>query len=289
MESKDKIEDIDLEEGKIRINGKWLTEDEIRYAIKMKVSSDDYNVADLAVALRTLIDEMNKSQVLRVRMPKELVEELEALSKEKEESVEALLRRIIMDHIHSPTEIEEESDEEPEIEDEEDEEDDEDFNDIEIGFRSRIVEDVAEEVEPEVTVEAQPIVSVAVEEEVSEVEDIEVPVEEEIEEVEDIPEDDVEEDIDVVEEEVEEEIGIPEDEEILGLDEEEDIVVDEGDLEPEESEEIGEEIELEENIVPDTEPEDKEGADTEEPEKVEGKKLKKRLIPRRKKLLRRRP
>ena len=124
MESKDKIEDIDLEEGKIRINGKWLTEDEIRYAIKMKISSDDYNVADLAVALRTLIDEMNKSQVLRVRVPKELVEELESLSKEKEESVEALLRRIIMDHIRSPTEIEDEIetiDEEPEIDDDEDE------------------------------------------------------------------------------------------------------------------------------------------------------------------------
>jgi len=285
LESKDKIEDIDLEEGKIRINGKWLTEDEIRYAIKMKVSSDDYNVADLAVALRTLIDEMNKSQVLRVRMPKELVEELEALSKETEESVEAILRRIIMDHLHSPTEIEEESDEEPEIEDDEDDPEDEDYNDIEIGFRSRIVEEVAEEVEPETTVEAQPIESVAVEEEVSEVEDIEVPDEEVEEEGVDIPEDDVEEEIEIGEEEVEEEIKIPEDEDILGIEAEEEIVVDEGDLESEEPDEIGEEIVLEEEAVPDSKPDDKEEANAEEPEK----KQKKRLIPRRKKLLRRRP
>ena len=68
-----------LEEGKIKVNGKWLTEDEIRYAIKMKVDSDDYNVADYAVALRTLINEMNKSTILKVRVPREMAEEFEKI------------------------------------------------------------------------------------------------------------------------------------------------------------------------------------------------------------------
>jgi hypothetical protein len=293
LESKDKIEDIDLEEGKIRIDGKWLTEDEIRYAIKMKISSDDYNVADLAVALRTLIDEMNKSQILKVRLPKDLVEELETLSKEKDESVEAMLRKIITDHMRSPPEAEEEF--EPE---EEDEEDDEDYNDIEIGFRSRAAEEEAQEVEPEITVEAQPIEAVVAEEEVS-IEEVEVPeaqIEEDIKDIEEIleddnviPEDDVEEEIDI-EEVLEEEIETPEDENILGIDEEEEIVVEE-----EEPEEVGEEIELgeepKEEAVQEGESateEKDEGAPTES-EKDEDKKLKKRLIPRRKKLLRRRP
>jgi predicted transcriptional regulator len=94
------MENVDLEEGKIRVKGQWLTEDEIRYAIRMKVDSDDYNVADLAVALKTLITEMNKSTVLRVRVPKELAEKLEEISKERDESVESLLRIILLDFIN---------------------------------------------------------------------------------------------------------------------------------------------------------------------------------------------
>lgn len=97
--SKEIIENIDLEEGKIRVNGKWLTEDEIRYAIKMKVSSDDYNVSDLAVALKTLISEMNKSTVLRIRVPKEMAEEFEELSRNRGESIESLLRDILIEYM----------------------------------------------------------------------------------------------------------------------------------------------------------------------------------------------
>jgi predicted transcriptional regulator len=66
----------------------------------MKVDSDDYNVADLAVALKTLITEMNKSTVLRVRVPKELAEKLDEICKERDESVESLLRIILLDFIN---------------------------------------------------------------------------------------------------------------------------------------------------------------------------------------------
>ncbi|UCE37770.1 MAG: hypothetical protein JSW00_00535 [Thermoplasmata archaeon] len=110
------MENIDLEEGKIRIKGKWLTEDEIRYAIKMKVSSDDYNVADLAVALQTLITEMNKSTVLKVRVPKTLAEEFENIGKERDETVETVLRNILMDYISGEGEESENPYEEEETE-----------------------------------------------------------------------------------------------------------------------------------------------------------------------------
>lgn len=105
MVSREIMENIDLEEGKIKVNGKWLTEDEIRYAIKMKVDSDDYNVADYAVALRTLINEMNKSTILKVRVPREMAEEFERISDERGESVESMLRGILIDYMSREGEI----------------------------------------------------------------------------------------------------------------------------------------------------------------------------------------
>lgn len=113
MVSKEIMENIDLEEGKIRIGGKWLTEDEIRYAIKMKVSSDDYNVADLAVALQTLINEMRKSAILRVRVPKDVAQELEELSRERGESMESTLRNVLVEYITRKREMAEDIEEEP--------------------------------------------------------------------------------------------------------------------------------------------------------------------------------
>jgi len=285
LDSTDKMEDIDLEEGKIRINGKWFTEDEIRYAIKMKVSSDDYNVADLAVALRTLIDEMNKSQVLRVRVPKELVEELETLSSEKDETMEALLRRIIMDHVRSITEITDEPENDTELEVEEEDPEEDDFNDIEIGVRSR----AAEEIEPEITVEAEPIEEIVDAEEISVEETVEeIPEEELEEELGEVP-DAVEGEAAVPEDEEKKEIEVSEDEDILGLDEE--LESHEEDRASEEPEEIEEEIRLGEQKKEENDPatEEKDEATSEEPVKDEDNKGKKKMILRRKKLLRRRP
>jgi hypothetical protein len=115
------MENIDLEEGKILVDGKWLTEDEIRYAIKMKVESDDYSVADLATALQTLISEMNKSRVLKVRVPKEMAENLEEISQKSGESLEATLRGILIEYLNiegESTELPEEVPEEEEVEEE---------------------------------------------------------------------------------------------------------------------------------------------------------------------------
>lgn len=111
---------------------KWLTEDEIRYIIKMKVDSDDYNVADLAVALQTLISELNKSAVLRVRVPKEMAEEFEKLSKERGESVQSVLRTILIDYLNTGGKSPEEQEEEETIvyEDVDEEEPEEEYEEI---------------------------------------------------------------------------------------------------------------------------------------------------------------
>ena len=151
MVSKEIMEHINLEEGRILVEGKWLTEDEIRYAIKMKVESDDYNVAELAKALQTLINEMNKSTVLKVRVPKEVAEEFEKMSKEGNETVESILRGILieymnreeetiddLDELEGPDELEEldepdEPEEPTEPEEPEEEEDTDTYGDLDIG------------------------------------------------------------------------------------------------------------------------------------------------------------
>jgi hypothetical protein len=80
-----------------------MTEDEIRYAIRSKVSSDDYNVVELANALKILLDEMNKSRLMELRLPKETVQELEDLSKTREESVEILIKEAIIKYLEGET------------------------------------------------------------------------------------------------------------------------------------------------------------------------------------------
>lgn len=225
MVSKEIMENIDLEEGKIKVNGKWLTEDEIRYAIKMKVDSDDYNVADYAVALRTLINEMNKSTILKVRVPREMAEEFEKISDERGESVESMLRGILIDYMSREGEIADRFvGEEREV-----------LADTDIVPSEERTEadiDIAEEEEEEVGLEGEDVHEVIEDAEIedrlldikgeetdsdSEELDIEEDLEEEISDVEVIDEDITEPDIDEVE--LEEDLGHEIEEEMMDEDE----------------------------------------------------------------------
>jgi hypothetical protein len=177
------MENIDLEEGKIRIKGEWFTEDEIRYAIRMKVESDDYNVADLAVALKTLISEMNKSTILKVRVPKELAEGFDDISQKKGESVESMLRTLLIEFItkerrktSEPTHEDSEDEVEAEIVDVvQEEEPDEDYIDEDI--ESELLDMESSTIDSdEVKVEEEP------EDEVTDMDDFENELEEVIRE-----------------------------------------------------------------------------------------------------------
>ncbi len=195
MDSKEVMENIDLEEGKIKVRGEWLTEDELRYAIRMKVDSDDYNVADLAVALKTLISEMNKSTVMRVRVPKELAESFEEISKQRGHSVESMLRTLLLDFINQKEEslipVAEEAQEE-ETEELEAEivdiiqgnipEDEEEEDDIEIVSTRGIDRELLDM--ESTTVDAEPEDEEEYEEEASEIDDLDRELEEELKEFE---------------------------------------------------------------------------------------------------------
>jgi hypothetical protein len=197
LDSKEVMENIDLEEGKIKVRGEWLTEDELRYAIRMKVDSDDYNVADLAVALKTLISEMNKSTVMRVRVPKELAESFEDISKQRGHSVESMLRTILLDFINQKEEslipVAEEATEELEAEivdiiqgnvTEEEEEGD----DIEIVSNRNIDRQLLDMESTTVDSEPEDEEEEEMEEDVSEIEDLDRELEEELKEFEPTPE-----------------------------------------------------------------------------------------------------
>lgn len=199
MDSKEVMENIDLEEGKIKVRGEWLTEDELRYAIRMKVDSDDYNVADLAVALKTLISEMNKSTVLRVRVPKELAESFEEISRQRGHSIESMLRTILLDFINQKEEslipIDEENVDETTEELEAEivdiiqgniQEEEEDDDDIEIvstsGLDKELVDMESTTVDSEPEEEEEEI-----KEDVPEIDDLDRELEEELKEFEPMP------------------------------------------------------------------------------------------------------
>ncbi len=197
MDSKEVMENIDLEEGKIKVRGEWLTEDELRYAIRMKVDSDDYNVADLAVALKTLISEMNKSTVMRVRVPKELAESFEVISRQRGHSVESMLRTLLLDFINQKEEslipvteeVEEEASEELEAEivdiiQGNTPEEEEDEGDIEIVSTRGIDRELLDM--ESTTVDAEPEEE-DYEEEASEIDDLDRELEEELKEFEPTP------------------------------------------------------------------------------------------------------
>jgi hypothetical protein len=198
LDSKEVMENIDLEEGKIKVRGEWLTEDELRYAIRMKVDSDDYNVADLAVALKTLISEMNKSTVMRVRVPKELAESFAEISKQRGHSVESMLRSLLLDFINQKEEslipVEEEVQEEATEELEAEivdiitgnvAEEEEDEDDIEI-VSSRGIDRELLDMES-TTVDAEPEDEEEYEDEASEIDDLDRELEEELKEFEPTP------------------------------------------------------------------------------------------------------
>jgi hypothetical protein len=67
------------------------------------VSSDDYNVDELARALKILLDEMNKSRLMEIRLPKETAQELEDLSRNRDESVEILIKEAIIKYLEGET------------------------------------------------------------------------------------------------------------------------------------------------------------------------------------------
>lgn len=241
MVSENIIEKIDLEEGKIKVGEEWLTEDEIRYAIKMKVESDDYNVADLAVALKTLIEEMNKSTIMRIRVPKEMIEEFEKISNEKGETVESMLRTLLVEYIKNKGETEEELTEEQGIFDEIYMEPREENTDDE-GFLSEEGEEINIKDEDEVQETNDGLVDIKGMLNETELQELEIAEDlgDEVEEV----------------ETVDVELGVEETEEIASedIDIEEEIIQKE--IEPEEFEVGIEDIEVEDEISEDIEAEE---------------------------------
>ena len=144
---------IDLDESRIFINGEWLSEEELKYSIKTKVSSDDFDIAPIAMSLKTLAKAIENSREMKVRLSSDMAEQLETYAKKKGETPGSVIRDAVIAFmggeisvpkkeekeeepeekkeappplIPIPTKKDEEEEEEEEEEDEEEEEEDED-------------------------------------------------------------------------------------------------------------------------------------------------------------------
>ncbi len=113
---------IDLDEGRIQVESEWLSVDEIKYAIKTKISSDDYDVADLSSAMKKLKKAIDESVAIEFRITTDIEKQLNALAKERGETVGSILRALIHDNMGDLPAVTEKEDE-PEEEKEEEKED----------------------------------------------------------------------------------------------------------------------------------------------------------------------
>ncbi|MDG6220256.1 MAG: hypothetical protein QCI38_02250 [Candidatus Thermoplasmatota archaeon] len=146
---------IDLDEGRIFVDGEWLSEEELKYAIKTKISSDDFDIEHLARAMKTLEKIMGESSMMEVRITNAMHKKLKESAEDMGESIGTIVRKALEGYLggdfsvapsedtgkkrakverepepeeEDELEPEPEPEPEPEEEEEDEEEDDELFN-----------------------------------------------------------------------------------------------------------------------------------------------------------------
>ena len=133
---------IDLDEGRIFVEGEWLSEEELKYAIKTKISSDDFDVEHLAHAMKSLNKILEDSAVVDFRVSSGMLKRLKEMADDSGEAIGSILRKAVEGYVggdfSAPPEPEEEEpvvEDEPEEEPEEDEEENESEED-DLGLES---------------------------------------------------------------------------------------------------------------------------------------------------------
>ncbi len=62
------MKDINMEEAKIKVDGKWFTSEEIAGEIQRKIQAGDMKIADYAAALEKLTTTMENSHLIEVKL-----------------------------------------------------------------------------------------------------------------------------------------------------------------------------------------------------------------------------
>jgi hypothetical protein len=132
------MENIDFDEGKMRLNGEWLAIEDIKEAIKEKVASNDFDVADYSIALKDLARTLEGSREFTFRLPADVIGALEEMSQRQSDKLGNCLRKALKGYlkgegfslkapeISEPASSEEPAEEEEEDESEEEESEEED-------------------------------------------------------------------------------------------------------------------------------------------------------------------
>ncbi|MCD6461118.1 MAG: hypothetical protein J7L61_00030 [Thermoplasmata archaeon] len=86
---------IDLDEARIEIDGEWLSEEDIKYAIKKKIEEEDFDVEYLSRALKVLKKAIDESVIMEFRAPKDMERAVVSAAEEEGISVGEYIRRAI--------------------------------------------------------------------------------------------------------------------------------------------------------------------------------------------------
>lgn len=72
--------DLDLDLGRVQVNGEWLTAEDLTTRITEQVRAGNYRVARLSLALEALEEAMATQQTVEVRLPRTLLAPLERMA-----------------------------------------------------------------------------------------------------------------------------------------------------------------------------------------------------------------
>ena len=86
---------VDLDEGRIFVEGEWLSEEELKYAIKTKISSDDFDVEHLAISMKALQKVMGESSMMEFRLSNGMIHALKNMSDDTGETTGSIIRKAL--------------------------------------------------------------------------------------------------------------------------------------------------------------------------------------------------
>ena len=99
MSKDDIIGEVNLDNSSIEINSEWMTQKELKSAIKSRIDSGDYDVTLYADALKKLEKALKTLEDVQLRMPINVLNAYKDLAKDTSSSIESCLRKGVTEYL----------------------------------------------------------------------------------------------------------------------------------------------------------------------------------------------
>jgi len=93
------MENINIEESKIKFEDKWYSLEELKIQMKNRVNSDDYNVAPLASAIQELSQVLNNISSVKLTLHVDVINSYKEQAQNSSEKFENLLRNALISRV----------------------------------------------------------------------------------------------------------------------------------------------------------------------------------------------